>query len=433
MDSDDTIDAVNGPKLRQLIATEPDPSILGFVMQVHCPGPGEAGQLDVTVVDHVKLFRNLQHLRFSGRIHEQILPAIRRSAGETDWTDVFVVHSGYDHSPAGQERKKERDLHLLALELGEQPNHPFTLFNLGMTYADVGEHARAVEFLERCLRHSGDGESHLRKVYALLVYSQSQLGRPDAARAACEQGLQLFPEDEELRFRRGILLHEAGRLEESVQAYQSLLAGNSERHFSSMDRAIRGYKARQNLAVVYADLGNLAAAEAEWQKVVAEVPLYRHGWRGLGEVLLRQGKLGEAEALAQRLAGEPPLRTEGLMLHGQVWAARGDLPAARSALQQAVTEGGGDAEPLQALCRFLFEHGQPREAEAPLQELVRRVPNDAAAHHNLGTVYSQLGQYAAAVDAYRESLRLRPDSPLTQQQLAAALRERDKKATQEHT
>ena len=83
-------------------------------MQVHCPGGGEDGdpRSDVTVVDHVKLFRNRPDLRFDGRIHEQILPAIRRAGGEVAWTDLYVVHSGSDQSPAAQERKLERDLRI---------------------------------------------------------------------------------------------------------------------------------------------------------------------------------------------------------------------------------------------------------------------------------------------------------------------------------
>ena len=79
-------------------------------MQVHCPGAGDEGMHNITVVDHVKLFRNLPGLRFEGRIHEQILPAIRQAAGEVAWSDVFVVHAGYDHSPEGQNKKIDRDL-----------------------------------------------------------------------------------------------------------------------------------------------------------------------------------------------------------------------------------------------------------------------------------------------------------------------------------
>jgi hypothetical protein len=48
-----------------------------------------------------------------------------------------------------------RLLPFLHRELEEQPEHPFTLFNLGMTYTDMGEYQKAVGFLNRCLEVSG--------------------------------------------------------------------------------------------------------------------------------------------------------------------------------------------------------------------------------------------------------------------------------------
>ncbi len=242
-----------------LVDSEVGPKVLGYVMQVHCPGGGEDGDPDsnVTVVDHVKLIRNRPELRFEGRVHEQILPAIRRAGGTVAWTDLYVVHSGSDPSPEAQERKRRRDLHLLHLELREQPHHPFTLFNIGMTYADGGRFEEADEFLRRSIRHSAPDESHLRKAYALLVYAEMRQGRRDEALATCRRGLDLFPQDVELRFREGVVLHELGRLEEAAQAYRTVLAVREGRHFTSIDLGLTGFKARQNLAVVYTDLGGL--------------------------------------------------------------------------------------------------------------------------------------------------------------------------------
>ena len=90
---------------------------LAFTMQVHCPGFGDDGEpdFDVTMVDHVKLFRNRPDLRFDHRIHEQVLPAIRAAGGEVAWSDLYVVHSGSDQSPAGKAKKLERDLRILHL------------------------------------------------------------------------------------------------------------------------------------------------------------------------------------------------------------------------------------------------------------------------------------------------------------------------------
>jgi GT2 family glycosyltransferase/tetratricopeptide (TPR) repeat protein/2-polyprenyl-3-methyl-5-hydroxy-6-metoxy-1,4-benzoquinol methylase len=421
MDSDDVIAPECGRRLRELALGRKDPAVLGWVVQVHCPGPGEDGREDMTVVDHVKLFRNLPELRFEGRIHEQILPAIRRLGGQTAWTDLYVTHSGYDHSPDGQERKRQRDLHLLHLEHGERGEHPFTLFNLGMTYADVGRHAEAVDWLKRSIERSNAGESHLRKAYALLVHSLNRLGRAEEAWEACGRGLGLFPQDLELSFRRASLLHERGRLEESARAYLDVLETQRERHFTSVDRGIAGFKARHNLAVVYSDLGEPSRAEEQWRLVVREQPRYRHGWRGLGEALLRQGRRDDAEALAEQLL-QDGLPEEGMMLHGQVALEAGDHGEAGRWFRRAAEALPADPAARQALCRLLFERGEPAEAEAALRDLLRLCPEDAAAHHNLGATLLRSGRPHEAAEEYRASLRLRPDAPATLFQLGVALR-----------
>jgi tetratricopeptide (TPR) repeat protein len=177
------------------------------------------------------------------------------------------------------------------------------------------------------------------------------------------------------------------------------------------------------LAAVYEGLGELARAEEQWRLVVAEAPAYQAGCRGLGEVLLRQGKHDDSQAEAGRMEGDPLLRWEGLFLRARVAAARGDPGAGRRALERAVREHPGELEPLRHLCQYLFEYIDVRQAEGPLEELARRAPDDASAHHNLGIVYLRTGRPRQAVGAFQESLRLRPDAPVTLLQLGHALRE----------
>ena len=105
-------------------------------------------------------------------MHEQILGAVRRIGGNVNWTDLYVVHSGSDQSPAAQARKLERDLRLLMLELAERPEHPFTLFNLGMTFVHANRFADGVNYLRRSISRSHPGESHLRAAFGLLVYAE---------------------------------------------------------------------------------------------------------------------------------------------------------------------------------------------------------------------------------------------------------------------
>ncbi len=239
----------------------------------------------------------------------------------------------------------------------------------------------------------------------------------------CKNGLELFPNDTELRFRGGLLLHEMGCLAESVAAYRDVLETREARHFTSVDQGITGFKARQNLAVVYTDLGDLAAAESEWRRVTEEMPNYKAGWRGLGDILLRQRKHHLALELAARLSTNNGFRAEAMMIKGQVAAARGELELARRELEQAAREDPHDPEPLRVLAKLLFERFGPTESEQSLSELVRRDPQDASAYHNLGTVYYLAHQHAKAVETYRKSVELRPNAPGTLLYLGHALKE----------
>jgi glycosyltransferase involved in cell wall biosynthesis len=151
MDSDDTITDDKGRTLRELAHGEHDANTLGYVMQVHCPAHESDFAEEATVVDHVKMFRSDPRIRFEGRIHEQVLMPIRRLNGDVQWTDIFVIHSGADGSPESRNRKYERDLRILKLDLNERPDHPFVLFNFGMTYNDMGRHDEAVKWLTRCI------------------------------------------------------------------------------------------------------------------------------------------------------------------------------------------------------------------------------------------------------------------------------------------
>ncbi|MCZ2344469.1 MAG: glycosyltransferase [Bacteroidales bacterium] len=411
MDSDDTIDPTNGKRLRDL-ADQPHPDhVLGYVIRVHCPGPQGVDAGDVTVVDHVKLIRNRPDLRFEHRIHEQILPAIRRAGGDVAWTDLFVVHSGYDHSTAGQARKLDRDLKLLHLDLADRPDHPFTLFNLGMTYADVNRYPEAAGYLEASLRHASSGESHLRKVYALLAHCEARQGRLDTALAVCQRGLTAFPDDLELLFRTGVLYQELGKVQEAITAYQRVLTCQDDRYFASFDRGIAGYKTRHNLALAYEALDNRLLAEDEWRRVIAEMPGFAPGWRGLSLLLLRYHRLDDVDRLLTALTAQPALAVEYQLLAGRAAALRGMLDQARQHWTQAAKLAPQDPEPHRELARLLAETGQQLDAERALRAWVACAPQDPAAHYTLGLALWRWGQFREAESTLRQVITLHPHHP----------------------
>jgi GT2 family glycosyltransferase/tetratricopeptide (TPR) repeat protein/SAM-dependent methyltransferase len=412
MDSDDVIDEANGNALRKLVCGPHDPNVFGYSMNVH--HPGRSGDPDdYTLVDHIKLFRNRPDLRFEFRIHEQILMPIRRAGGTVQWTDLFVIHSGYDRSSEGQRQKLERDFRILHKDLEEHPNHPFVLFNLGMTHADIGEYSQAIDYMRRSIAASEPGATHLRKAYTWLIGALLALELRDEARRECLAGLQMFPQDIELRFWLGKFLADENKIAEAITVFEDLLANPGPREFSSVDRGVLSFKAWENLAALRERQGNLSWAEDLWRSVVKDAPQYRPGWRGLWQNLLTSGKISAAATVAEQLLCDGPLQSEGAVASAHIAVKHRDLGQARRVMEQAVQRFPQDVELLQDWSQMLFERFNPAEAVPVLTKIVELVPQHASAWHNLGQALACQGQHQQAVAAFEESLVCRPDYPPT--------------------
>lgn len=415
MDSDDTLSEENGRRIRELVCSPGADRVHGFVVQVHCGSDPGAG---VTVVDHVKLLRNLPAIRFEGRIHEQVLPSIRRLGGDVGWSDIFVSHTGADYSAAGRARKLDRDLRILGKDLAERPGHPFVPFNLGMTQTNAGHHGAAVESLTRCIQASQTGESHTRKAYALLATALIHASQADEARRRCWEGLGRYPGDPEVLFLSGNLAQADGRLADAEAAYRGILEHPHGRHFSSMDAGINGFKTRQNLAAVLEENGRWSEAEALWLAIVDEQPGYREGWRGLCQNLIRQQRFADVERM---LDHEMPAQ-ERYLIEAKLAESRSELEKAADAFARAISADPDDLPTHDARCRFLFETQSP-EAEAALRRLGELKPEDGSVPHNLGLIRMRDGRWEAAKQAFDESLAVRPMHAPTAYFRGVALRE----------
>jgi glycosyltransferase involved in cell wall biosynthesis len=388
LDADDQLDETNREKLRQLFAHLPEDNVCYSMKCVCLP---EAGG-PATVVDHIRLFRNHPQIRWRYRVHEQILLAVRALNGRVAWSDVQIHHTGYQ-DPALRKRKLERDLRLLHREDEEHPDDPFTMFNLGSTYQEKGEPARAIPYLQRSLQRSHPQDSIVRKLYSLLLSCHRRLQQSEQALAACLAGRSIYPDDVELLFAESILCQEQGDRQGARRCLQHILTIEPGQHFASVDAGLRTYKARHNLAVLEQQEGRTAEAEALWQAVVAERPDFVPGWLGLGEVALGRSDGQQLEAIACRLETLPQGPMEAALLRARASLAGRDFTVARDLLEQAIASFP-QAVPLRVLLsQVLLQEGTDlAAAEQALHEVLALEPQHAGAQHNLEVLWQQRQQ-----------------------------------------
>ena len=241
-----------------------------YVVKCACD-PGEDGSGGETVVDHIRLFPVRETIRWTYRVHEQILPALRRANVPVRWTDLTVRHTGYSDR-ALRARKLVRDARILRGELDERPDDPFVLFNLGAIAIERQEWREALALLRRSLAGSAPTDSITRKLYALIARAHQMLGEPREALAACAEGLELDPEDAELIFRAAVVRRQTGDSEGARRCWERILTLRRPEQFASVDQGIYGHLTRRNLAALAAERGDRDEEARLWRAVLAECP-----------------------------------------------------------------------------------------------------------------------------------------------------------------
>jgi glycosyltransferase involved in cell wall biosynthesis/GT2 family glycosyltransferase len=269
LDADDVLDPPQHERLKALLDGLRLGDDASYVVRCACEpdlrGGGE------TVVDHVRLFPLREEVRWTYRVHEQILPGLRQAGIAVRWSDVVVRHTGYT-DPALRGRKLGRDEAILREELEDRPGDPFVLFNLGSIAIERQDWRTALGHLSASLAGSGPTDSITRKLHALIARSHQMLGDPGQALAACAAGLEIDPDDAELLFREAVIRRHTGDRAGAEERWRRVLTLKRPERFSSVDTGIYGHLTRRNLAVLAEERGDRAEALRLWEAVAAELP-----------------------------------------------------------------------------------------------------------------------------------------------------------------
>jgi tetratricopeptide (TPR) repeat protein len=306
-------------------------------------------------------------------------------------------------------------LRILNAEYAEQPDDPFTLFNLGSVYHELQDPAAALAPLERSLALSDPRDSIVRKLYALIAQCRREMNQPAEALEVCTRGRAVYPDDEELLFLEAIVRRDRRDFAGAEACLKRLVGGPGEgNHFASVAEGLRGHKARHNLAVLYLDTGRPADAAAEWARVVADRPDFLPGHAGLAEAALQARHWDELEARVTALeALGPDGEQVAEALRGRGKLERGEYASARWALGRAVRKFPHSVQLRSLLSQAALREGAEGPAEEALLSVLELAPDHPEARFNLALLRAQRqlkpGEEVTLSGIYRAACAARPD------------------------
>jgi tetratricopeptide (TPR) repeat protein len=166
------------------------------------------------------------------------------------------------------------------------------------------------------------------------------------------------------------------------------------------------WMAYNNSGILLVQAGRLDEGMAAYKKALELNPRFAEAYFNLGNALLRAGRADEATAAYEKaLELEPRIaRKVGASLF-----QAGLLEEAIAHYQAAVQLNPNDAETLNDLGKALSQMGKTDEAITAFRRVVELDPKNAPSHYNLGNVLLHAGRIEEAMDQFSQALEIKPD------------------------
>ncbi|HSQ01268.1 MAG TPA: tetratricopeptide repeat protein [Candidatus Dormibacteraeota bacterium] len=249
----------------------------------------------------------------------------------------------------------------------------------------------------------GDAIAEIREQF-LDAYSFLRAGMANehtgdhkGAERAYRRGLDIAPDNVELRNALGWTLFQDGRTGEAVAEYKRALAANPNHA-----------KAHNNLALALVELGELEEAAGHFKASLAIEPKAEI-YSDLGFTMAQLGKSKEALADYQKALALDPNCASAHFNLAVTFVQAGDFGEAESHYRRALP-GRATAETHNGLGYVLARQDRPEEAIAEFRRAIDIDPHFTPAYNNLAEALVQQGRLEEAAEYYRRSLAEKPST-----------------------
>ncbi len=186
LDADERLDKKSVNLVKQLAAQNKK---AGYFCNVISPSETAGAP---SVMKFLRFFRNHPSARFTGKVHEQIEPALRSLGYELLDSEIVIKHEGYNVDKTILRQKAKRNLELLIADFSENPSS-YNAFQIGQTYLMLDDAENAHKYFLIVLEKNNLDESHMAQTYRYLGAYELSKKNLSAAKNYVLEGLKLSP------------------------------------------------------------------------------------------------------------------------------------------------------------------------------------------------------------------------------------------------
>ena len=373
-----------------------------------------SGNIDQAVAEYGSLYHDHPKDLIVEKNYIQLL-LLKNRMDEAEKINQAVLKS-YPSDPEGltyrgelqMARGKPADaVQTLQSVLSNNPSMPAAHYQLGLAFAQTGDLERAAGEWREAIRLKPTIEAYRAlSLYALQKNDMAGMEQDGAGIIALEPG---SPDGYAMRaFALMTQRHLAGAEQDARKAVE--LAPQSG----------AGYLEMGNLRFIQHQFSD---AENWFRQALSRDPNMTDALQGLVNVYSLDKKPQEALAAANRQIAISPSNSSFYDVLGSLYLNRGDYPNAVSALKKSVELNKTNVDAYLKLVRAQKAMKALDDALATCGNGTRDNPREAAFYMLAGSIYEQKHDLASARKAYESALQLKPDDPLTSNNLAYILLE----------
>jgi len=269
-------------------------------------------------------------------------------------------------------------------------------YNLGIALITNGENDAAIAAFREATRLSPDNVEAHRRLGATL----RQIGALDDAIVAYKEAIQLKPEDANAYNGMGLVLADQNRPDDAIAAFRQAIALDS-----------KNYTAHRNLAIRFLVKKLYDDAVAECREALRIKPDYALAYITLGKVAYAKNLWDEAIAQYTKASELDPKLAQAYFRLGEALSMKPPFDKVIAAYNKAIELKPDYYQAYNGLGAFLLDYKNDYAGAAKaFREAIRLKPETATYHFNLGVALRGMGNLEEAIASYRKSIAIEPKS-----------------------
>jgi glycosyltransferase involved in cell wall biosynthesis/SAM-dependent methyltransferase len=215
LDADDRIDEQDRKALMSLKPALRRQKDRAYMLKIL----GRSEDMPDTVSLQTRIIPNRDGVRFTGRVHEQVVPSLKEIGVRVEPLDITIRHTGY-HDEEARRAKARRNLDILKAEVDDGHETANRYFFMAMACMGIQEYGQCLHYLNRA-RELRTDEDWLHYSFTVSTDCLLRLERIEEAASEVARGTTLFRDSPLLHYFQGLVCMKQGRYDDAAAAFRT--------------------------------------------------------------------------------------------------------------------------------------------------------------------------------------------------------------------